>query len=68
MKRTLKVLPAEDVATLIEQTIQGIRRKLASGHDAILATERNLDSELSQRIFDLVREYDIAADIANRER
>ena len=57
-----------DVANLTEVLIAAVRAKLAAGRRAILDTERELDSELAGRIFDLIQEYDIAADVAVAER
>lgn len=57
-----------DVANLIELTIHATRAKLAGGNRAILTTERELDSELAQRVFDLIREHDIDAAVRAAER
>lgn len=64
----LSALSPSDVADLVELTIHAVRAKLAGGRRNILDTERALDSELSQRIFDLVREYDIQRDVAQAEK
>lgn len=64
---TLKELDAVDVAWIVELAIAGMRRKLQT-RDGILAVERAFDSALAERIFDLVREYDLAVRIGNQER
>jgi len=56
------------VSGLIELTIHAVRAKLWAGNRAILNTEQELDSELAQRIFDLIREHDLADEVAAAER
>lgn len=64
----LKALSPLDTAGLVELAIAAILAKLASGRQAVQATEQALDSELAQRIFDVVRDWDQDRDVAAAER
>lgn len=64
----LSALSPSDVADLVELTIHAVRAKLAGGRRKILDTERALDSELAQRAFDLIRDFDHAEAVRAAER